>query len=316
MARSILEERKDHVLKSHDTTLPRPIPVNRVGWIVGHLGSPLPDYPKLGLMGQYGAVVGSEPPLGLEPPVPGVEPSPGAAVRLSNVVCRSRAGDAPGVPGAAGISLDVPPGQSVALLSQPRAAATELFDVVAGLARPLAGQVWVDGVAVDRLAGSSLDRYHARRGLLTPRFPLLPSLSVADNVLAALLAGRVDGATRTRAARLLELTGGSRLAGPVDRLQAEDQWRIMIARALVPSPRLVLAEDPASSLDPRSATSVLDVLMDAHATFGFTLLFTADRLSTAIRCQRQVSVADGTVAEDQVASGDDAWTRSRIDRIG
>jgi predicted ABC-type transport system involved in lysophospholipase L1 biosynthesis ATPase subunit len=84
----------------------------------------------------------------------------------------------------------------------------------------------------------------------------------------------------------------------------------------VSSPRLVLAEDPASSLDQGSVARVLDVLMDAHATFGFTLVLTADRLTTAVRCHRQVSLVDGIVIEDEIISGDDAWTRGRIDRIG
>lgn len=267
-------------------------------------------------MGQYWAVVESGPPVGMEPPAAGGEPLPGAAITLRNVVCGSGGADARAGDSLAGISLQVPPGQSLALLSQPRGAATELLDVLAGLSRPRTGQVRVDGVAVERLGGSGLDRYHARRGLVTPRFPPLPSLSVPDNVVAALLVGRVDGATRAKAARLLEFTGGARLAGPVDRLPAEDQWRIMIARALVPSPRLVLAEDPASSLDARAADRVLDVLMDAHATFRFTLVLTADRLSSAIRCQRQVSMVGGTIVEDEITSGDDDWTRSRIDRIG
>jgi putative ABC transport system ATP-binding protein len=267
-------------------------------------------------MGQYGAVGESGPPVGLKPEAPGSEPSTGAAVKLSDVVCRNRESDPVAVSTAAGISIKVPPGQSLAVLSQPRGTAIELLDLIAGLARPLAGHVWVDDIAVDRLGGGGLDRYHASRGLVSPRFPLLPSLSVTDNALAALLAGRVDGPTRERAARLLELTGGARLTGPVDRLPAQQQWRIMIARALVPSPRLVLAEDPTSSLDPRPAAEVLDVLMDAHATFGFTLVLTADRLSTAVRCQRQVSLADGVVVEDEITSGDDAWTRSRVDRIG
>jgi ABC-type lipoprotein export system ATPase subunit len=74
---------------------------------------------------------------------------------------------------------------------------------------------------------------------------------VTGNVLAALLAGRVDEPARERAARLLELTGAARLVGQVDRLPAEDQWRVMIARALMSSPRLVLAEDPTEILDPR-----------------------------------------------------------------
>lgn len=56
--------------------------------------------------------------------------------------------------------------------------------------------------------------------------------------------------------------------------------------------------------------------MDVHATFGFTLVLAADRYATVGRCRRQVSLAGGAVAEDEIADGDDAWTRGRIDRIG
>ena len=228
-----------------------------------------------------------------------------------------------GLPGAGrpsgglpGVSLLVPPGQSLALLGQPPEAATGLFDAIAGLSRPRAGLVRVDGVVVNRLSRAELDRYRARRGLVSPRFSLLPSLSVLDNVLAAPPVGRAGPPSADRAMRLLDLAGAARLTGPVRRLSAEEQWRIMIARALVSSPRLLLAEDPAPGLDAAAADRVLDVLLDAHALLGFTLVLTANRPTTAVRCQRRVLVAAGRVVEDELTSGDDAWTRSRIDRIG
>jgi putative ABC transport system ATP-binding protein len=245
---------------------------------------------------------------------------------LGNVVgpaVAPAAGVGSGAPGAAapeagapGVSFAVPPGQSVALLSQPPAAAAGLFDVIAGLGRPRSGLVLVDGVAVNELSRARLDRYRAGRGLVSPRFPLLPSLSVIDNVLAAPPVGRAGPPSAERATELLELVGAAGLTGPVRRLPAEQQWRIMIARALVSSPRLVLAEDPAPGLDAAAADRVLDVLTDVHAMFGFTLLLTANRPTTAIRCQRRVLVIADEVVEDELNSGDDAWTRSRIDRIG
>jgi putative ABC transport system ATP-binding protein len=138
---------------------------------------------------------------------------------------------------------------------------------------------------------------------------------VVENVLAAPPVGRGRAPSADRATRLLEVAGAARLTGPVRRLSAEEQWRVMIARALVSSPRLVLAEDPVPGLDSAAADRVLDALMDAHAMFGFTLILTANRPTTAVRCQRRIFVAGGAVVEDEI-TGDDAWTRSRIDRIG
>src|SRR5262249_22556674 len=129
--------------------------------------------------------------------------------------------------GGEGVSLHVPPGQSVALHSDPPSDATALLDIIAGLRQPLSGQVKVDGFAVDQ------------------RPPLLPSLSATDNVLAVLPMGEVDTAARERAGTLLAITGVTHLDKPAGTVPAEQQWRILIARTLLLNPRLVLAEDPA-----------------------------------------------------------------------
>jgi putative ABC transport system ATP-binding protein len=255
------------------------------------------------------------------PPATSAERRPGVAVELRSVVCRADV-TGTGDSGGAGISLQVPPGQSLALLGQPHGTTTALLDVIAGLRRPRAGEIWVDGVAVHRLGGREASRYRAGRGLVSPRFPLLTSLPVTDNVLAAPPVGpanqpgRPGGPAVERAVQLLEFAGVTRLAVPVDQLTAEERWRVMIARALMPSPRLLLAEDPATDVGSRAVDRVLDVLMDAHTRFGFTLVLAAERLAAAVRCERRVSLVGGVVAEDEITGDDDGWTRSRVDRIG
>jgi putative ABC transport system ATP-binding protein len=237
------------------------------------------------------------------------------AIELTNVVCRASAAGTRDS-GLAGVSLQVPPGQSLALLSQPHGTATALLDVIAGLRRPRTGELRVGGVALHRLGGREASRYRAGRGLVSPRFPLLASLPVTGNVLAAPSAGRSGGPAAERAVRLLEFAGVTRLTVPVEQLTAEERWRVMIARALVPCPRLLLAEDPATETDSRAADRVLDVLMDAHTRFGFTLILAAERPAAAVRCERRVCLVDGAVAEDEITGDDDGWTRSRVDRIG
>jgi putative ABC transport system ATP-binding protein len=265
--------------------------------------------------GMIGFVVGIGSPVTEPPPATSAGRRPGVAIELNNVVCRASAAGA-GDSGVAGVSLQVPPGQSLALLSQPRGTATALLDVIAGIRRPRAGELRVDGVAMHRLGGREASRYRAGRGLVSPRFPLLASLPVTDNVLATPSAGRPSAPAAERAVQLLEFAGVTRLTVPVEQLAAEERWRVMIARALVPCPRLLLAEDPATEVDWRAADRVLDVLMDAHARFGFTLVLAAERLAAAVRCERRVSLVDGAVAEDEITGDDDGWTRSRVDRIG
>jgi putative ABC transport system ATP-binding protein len=279
------------------------------------LNSQVAGYPGMGWSGMIGCMGGSGSPVTEPPPATSAERRPGVAIELNNVVCRIGAASTADS-GLAGVSLQVPPGQSLALLSRPHGTATALLDVIAGLRRPRAGELRVDGVAVHRLGGREASRYRAERGLVSPRFPLLASLPVTDNVLAAPSADRPGGPAAERAVRLLEFAGVTRLTVPVEQLTAEERWRVMIARALVPCPRLLLAEDPATEVDSRAVDRVLDVLMDAHTRFGFTLVLAAERLAAAVRCERRVSLVDGAVAEDEITGDDDGWTRSRVDRIG
>ena len=138
MAWPALEERQNHVLKGHSMMI---LPYGRRRTLrqqVGSLNSQVTDYLGIPTFGHYG-VVQSGPPAGGQPSAPGSGRGPGAAIELGSVVGPSRAGadaDA-GAPGAGlpGVSLVVPPGQSLALLGQPPATATDLFDAIAGSAR-------------------------------------------------------------------------------------------------------------------------------------------------------------------------------------
>jgi putative ABC transport system ATP-binding protein len=271
-------------------------------------------YPVGRYSGHYVSVVNTRPRIGSRPSQHGGPTGRGAAVSLLGLVCE---GSEPVGSAGAGVRLQVPPGQSLALVSQPARTASDLVDVIGAVQRPRSGQVFVDDVAIHRLRRTGLDRYRGSRGLLAARWPLLSSLSVTDNVLTALLPRRVDAAALARAAWLLSITGAADVAAsPVDALTAEQQWRIQIARALAQDPKLVLAEDPTPHLDPSAATAVLDLLVEVHERLGFTLLIAVSRIATASRCQRLIRLRDGVIVEDDLIQGDDLWTRGRIDRIG
>jgi predicted ABC-type transport system involved in lysophospholipase L1 biosynthesis ATPase subunit len=236
-------------------------------------------------------------------------PPPGAMVTLTGVRLRH---DRTAIPD--GISLHIPASQSVALFDRADGCAVELLDVVAGRRRPRGGEVTVHGTR-HRMDVRALDRSQKDRWLYSGRFPLLPSRSVSGNMLSVLRSRRTDAA-RSRVAELLVITGAASLASRrLDTLSAEQLWRILIARALLIDPQVLLAEDPAPGLDSRTASLALDLLLDAHARFGFTLILATGRLATAARCERVVSLVDGQVTGDDLI-GEDAWTRGRIDRIG
>jgi hypothetical protein len=187
MARSALKERENYVLEGHDPTIPGVFARERFRTGINYLVTEIGQYPGTLLVGHYGLVADSGPPVGGKRPTPAAGHLAGAAIELASVVCRSGPADTGGSADPAGISLSVPPGQSVALLSQPRRTVIGLLDVIAGLSRPLSGQVRVDGVAVDRLGGQELDRYRASRGLVSARSPA--AVVVGDRQCAGRAAG-------------------------------------------------------------------------------------------------------------------------------
>jgi putative ABC transport system ATP-binding protein len=226
---------------------------------------------------------------------------PGVSLTLAGVAWRD---------GGEPLTLFIPPGQSVALHSAPPSDASNLLDIVAGLARPRSGQVLVDDVRVDQLSGSALDSHLAAHGLVSARFPVGLTLSALDYVRA----GASAAVTQAEAKRLLAVTGVADVSSTVGMLPSVEQWRVVFARALRGEPGLVLAEDPTPVLDPRSSTAILDLLTDVHAQFGFTLLLTIGRLAMASHCQRLVRLVDGSIVEDELI-GDDPLVRGRVDQI-
>src|SRR5215471_10787961 len=119
MARSALEECEYHVLEGHGPTIPGAFALERFRTGIHYLVTRIAQYSGTSLVRHYGSVEGSGPPVGGKPSVPGSGHLAGAGIELANVVYRSGMTDAGGIAGAAGVSLSVPPGQSVALLSRP-----------------------------------------------------------------------------------------------------------------------------------------------------------------------------------------------------
>jgi putative ABC transport system ATP-binding protein len=167
-----------------------------------------------------------------------------------------------------GLSLDLQPGEVVALMGESGVGKSTLLNCIGGLDTADAGQVWVDGQAITAL--SERDAAHLRRaqlGFVFQAFHVLPHLSVADNVaLPLLLLRRPDAA---RVAQMLAAVGLAELGPRQPRqLSGGQLQRVAIARALVHRPRLVLADEPTGNLDPATAERVIDLLVAqtrAHA---------------------------------------------------
>ncbi|MGW1808461.1 ABC transporter ATP-binding protein [Streptomyces sp. NPDC002078] len=208
-----------------------------------------------------------------------------------------------GPPALAGLDLEVNPGEALAVLGPSGSGKSTLLNLIAGLDRPSEGTVTVDGLRLDGLGEAELARYRRERiGMVFQFFNLLDDLTVADNVLLpAQLAGRPRALARHRAADLLERLGIARHARAFPgRLSGGERQRVAVARALMNSPRLLLADEPTGALDSASAMEVRDLLAELNREGQTIVLVTHDTALAASCATRTVELVDGRIARDVV----------------
>ncbi len=197
------------------------------------------------------------------------------------------------------IDLTVAPGEWVAIVGESGSGKSTLLNVIAGLDRPDAGEVRLDGKAVDYADDDSLALWRRRHlGFVFQAFHLLPYLTVAENVALPLaLLGTGAGERCERASALLASVG---LAGLERRrpatLSGGEMQRAAIARALVHAPRLLLADEPTGNLDEGAAGAVLDCLGDAVGRAGAAALMVTHSRLAAARADRVLRLAGSRLA--------------------
>jgi putative ABC transport system ATP-binding protein len=213
-------------------------------------------------------------------------------IELSDV--SKKYGDGP--PALDGLSVQVHPGEAVAVLGPSGSGKSTLLNMVAGLDRPSIGTVTVDGVRVDRLSEAASALYRRRRiGIVFQFFNLLDDLTVLDNVLLpAQLAGMPRKRARARADELLGYLGIERHARAFPgRLSGGERQRVAVARALMNRPPLLLADEPTGALDTASGQEVRTLLTELNRD-GQTVLLVTHDLALAEACAtRTIELVDG-----------------------
>ena len=163
------------------------------------------------------------------------------------------------------VSLTIARGEIVVLVGRSGSGKSTLLNLIAGIDRPTAGSVAVNGTDITAPDEQARTRFRRRHiGFVFQFFNLIPLLTVEENLLLPLdLNGRADAKGVTRARELLERVG---LAGRGDsfpeRLSGGEQQRVAIARALIHDPALILADEPTGNLDADTAAGVLELAID------------------------------------------------------
>jgi putative ABC transport system ATP-binding protein len=198
-----------------------------------------------------------------------------------------------------GVSLEVAPGEAVALYGPSGSGKTTLLLMIAMLLEPTAGEVVIGGRDVATLSEREASRFRlSELGFIRQSFDLLPGVSTIDNATLKLLASMRWREARREITPLLERLGlGERLRHRSETLSMGERQRVMIARALSTSPRLLLADEPTGSLDTRRGGEVLELLRELCRERQVAAVIVTHDPQAADYADRVLTLRDGRLCE-------------------
>ena len=208
-----------------------------------------------------------------------------------------------------GVDLDILPGEFVMVIGQSGAGKSTLLRCLNRLIEPTAGEIALNGSRITGATPEALRGVRRQMGMIFQQFNLVRRASVMQNVLAGRLGhvpgvpslfGRFPRKDRELAAASLRLVGLEEFAERrADRLSGGEQQRVAIARALAQEPKVILADEPTASLDPRLTESIMGILQRINREQRLTLVVSQHMLETALAYgTRVVGLRQGRVVFD------------------
>jgi putative ABC transport system ATP-binding protein len=200
------------------------------------------------------------------------------------------------------ITFSLEPGAFLAILGPSGSGKTTLLGLLAGLDRPSAGTVYLDGQELGSLSEDERARLRGEKiGFVFQAFQLIPTLTAQENVQVPLeLRGDAHAALRAR--ELLERVGldGRGHHYPAQ-LSGGEQQRVALARGFSSRPRVLFADEPTGNLDAATGATIIDLMVELNRDLGTTLVLVTHDLDLAARARRTIRLADGRVVADTAA---------------
>ena len=200
------------------------------------------------------------------------------------------------------ITFSLEPGAFLAILGPSGSGKTTLLGLLAGLDRPSAGSVYLDGQELGSLSEDERARLRGEKiGFVFQAFQLIPTLTAQENVQVPLeLRGDANAAPRAR--ELLERVGlGGRGHHYPAQLSGGEQQRVALARGFSSRPRVLFADEPTGNLDAATGATIIDLMVELNRDLGTTLVLVTHDLDLAARARRTIRLADGRVVADTAA---------------
>jgi ABC-type lipoprotein export system ATPase subunit len=196
-------------------------------------------------------------------------------------------------------SLDISKGEFLIITGRSGSGKTTLLNLIAGLTRPSNGRVILDGQDLWSLSDLQQSQMRNRRIGFIFQFPsLLPSLTALENVLLPTIfnANPATEAGNPRALELLESVGlKDKLNAYPRQLSAGQQQRVVVARALLNQPELLLADEPTSDLDEQTETEIMDMFHQVHLASGITIVLVTHSTQLVRYGSRSIHMAGGVI---------------------
>ncbi|RME67901.1 MAG: ABC transporter ATP-binding protein [Nitrospirae bacterium] len=217
---------------------------------------------------------------------------------MSFIVVKELKKDYPTAVALRGVDLEVPKGQWLCIMGPSGSGKSTLLNILGGLDRPTSGSVFINGTDLNALNEDQLARFRRENiGFVFQQSHLVPYLDATENVmLAQFFHSIVD---RQEAEEALKKVGlGHRLHHRPSQLSGGEQQRVCIARALINSPQLLLADEPTGNLDRENTRMVLELLKKLHEEEHFTIVLVTHDPYVAEWAERIVHMEDGRVVDD------------------
>jgi len=198
------------------------------------------------------------------------------------------------------LSFAVAPGERLALVGESGAGKSTLLHLLGGLDRPTSGTIHYKKNDISQLSDLELADFRNREiGFVWQIHYLLPEFSALENVMMPLLIrGRPHAeASNAAAGRLEEVGLGARAGHRAGELSGGEQQRVVLARALVGDPSVLLADEPTGNLDFRTGEMIFDLLSTLHRSHQLTSILVTHNLQFARRCDRVLRLEGGTLAD-------------------
>lgn len=235
-----------------------------------------------------------------------------SAIRLMNVTKTYGAGDAK-VTALDQVSLDLPYGELVLLVGQSGCGKTTLISVVAGLLDPTIGEVEVLGKNLTQMWSTEKVNFRGKHiGFVFQQYNLLPAMNAVENACVPLLiAGWNRKKAMEKAAHLLNSVGlGNRLKSYPNQLSGGQQQRIVIARALVHDPQLLVCDEPTAALDAASGRVVMGLIKQVAVQPDRAVIVVTHDSRVYDFGHRLVEMSDGKIDRIRTPNGQPDWATS------